>query len=56
MASFEITWSMFGTATIDAPNEAEAAKLASSDLMNWGGFGVDLEDVQVDGADIEVDG
>lgn len=52
MPTFEITWSMFGSATVEADTEQEAVNLASSELINWSGFGVDLEEVAVDGVDI----
>lgn len=53
MATYEITWSMYGTAEVVASSPEEATKYAASELIGWGGFGTDLEDVSVDGVDVQ---
>jgi hypothetical protein len=55
MSTFEVRFQMFGTATVDASNAKDAQQLVSHDLINWSGFGTDLEDVEVDGVDTEID-
>lgn len=53
MSKFEVTWSMFGTAKIDADSMDEATELASKELIRWRGFGTDFDDVMVDGAEAD---
>lgn len=54
MKTFEVTWSMFGEAQVEAETEEEAHKLASEELIEWSGFGTELDDVMVSGAQVEV--
>jgi len=51
--SFEVTWKMYGTAKVEASSMDEAIERASNELMGWSGFGLDLESVWVDGADVD---
>jgi hypothetical protein len=53
MTEYEVCWKMYGTATIKASSMDEAVKLASRELIEWNGSGMDLEDISVDGADVE---
>lgn len=51
--SFEVVWKMYGTAKVEADNMDEAIERASNELMGWSGFGLDLVEVSVDGADVD---
>ena len=53
MSEYEVTWSMYGTARVEASSAEEAGSIASRELIHWNGFGVDLADVSVDGSEAE---
>lgn len=53
MSTFEVCWSMYGTAKVEAASIEEAVNAASRELHNWSGIGVDLEEVSIDGSDVE---
>jgi hypothetical protein len=44
---------MYGSAKIEADSLEEALDLASTELINWSGAGTDLDEVEVDGSDVE---
>jgi hypothetical protein len=50
---FEVCWKMYGTAEVEADSMEEAAYIASKELIQWRGETLNLEDLSVDGADVE---
>ena len=55
MKTYIGTFSMYGTFEIEADTKEEALKLANQDLINWTGFGLDFNDLNVDGTTTEIE-
>ena len=52
MALYDVSWSMYGTARIEADSETEAQQIAAAGCMHWSGD-IDWRYADVDGCDIE---
>lgn len=53
MRTFEVCWKMHGTAEVEAASMEEAVSITSKELIHWRGETLNLEDLSVDGADVE---
>lgn len=55
MREIEVRFQMFGSAFIEADSAENARKAVATELIEWSGFGTDIDSIDIDGVDTEVD-